>query len=50
VNADDYVLQRDNKTVFAVDSETLSLIEGSTIDYEDKMVRSAFFVHSLPYI
>ena len=44
VNDDDHLLMNDEKKVFAVDAETLKLVEGSTIDYEDRMVRSAFVV------
>lgn len=44
MNEDDHLLVEDDKTIFAVDAETLRLVEGSTIDYEDRMVRSAFVV------
>ena len=42
------VYNEENKAVFAIDDETLSLIQGATIDYHHSMIRQAFEVQHNP--
>lgn len=41
---DDFVLKEEEKVIMAVDEITLKFVNGCVVDYEDKMIRAAFYV------
>ncbi|CAD8068947.1 unnamed protein product [Paramecium primaurelia] len=45
---DDYVLKQQNEIIFVVDEITLKFVNGCVIDYENKMIRAAFYVQENP--
>ncbi|CAD8070847.1 unnamed protein product [Paramecium primaurelia] len=45
---EDYVLKIQNEIIFVVDEITLKFVNGCIIDYEDKMIRAAFYVQENP--
>ncbi len=48
LNEDDFIINSEdgNLIYLAIDDMTLKLINGSLIDFEDEMIRSAFIVIS----
>ena len=48
LQTDDLTVMKDGVVRVAVDSESIKYIEGSTLDYQDEMIRSAFTIVKNP--
>ncbi|KAM3135975.1 hypothetical protein pb186bvf_011965 [Paramecium bursaria] len=47
LSEEDHVLLNNDQPLFAVDEITLRFVQGCVVDYEDKMIRAAFYVFQI---
>ena len=46
ITEDDSAYQIDDKIIFACDNLTLNFVKGATVDFEQSMMRSSFYVRN----